>query len=63
MEKAVTYPDATKDGAGRLRVAAATTVGDTGSGATSTALRNTMQPFQTLSYCICLDGEYPIRSS
>ena len=30
MEKAVTYPDATKDGAGRLRVAAATTVGDKG---------------------------------
>ncbi len=30
MEKAVTYPDATKDGSGRLRVAAATTVGDAG---------------------------------
>ena len=30
MEKAVTYPDATKDGAGRLRVAAATTVGEAG---------------------------------
>ena len=30
MEKAVTYPDATKDGTGRLRVAAATTVGDAG---------------------------------
>jgi IMP dehydrogenase len=30
MEKAVTYPDATKDGIGRLRVAAATTVGDKG---------------------------------
>jgi IMP dehydrogenase len=30
MEKAVTYPDATKDQAGRLRVAAATTVGDKG---------------------------------
>jgi len=30
MEKAVTSPDATKDGAGRLRVAAATTVGDAG---------------------------------
>jgi len=30
MEKAVTYPQATKDGAGRLRVAAATTVGDKG---------------------------------
>jgi IMP dehydrogenase len=30
MEKAVTYPDATKDSAGRLRVAAATTVGDAG---------------------------------
>ena len=30
MERAVTYPDATKDGAGRLRVAAATTVGDKG---------------------------------
>jgi IMP dehydrogenase len=30
MEKAVTYPDATKDGAGRLRVAAASTVGDAG---------------------------------
>jgi IMP dehydrogenase len=30
MEKAVTYPDATKDAAGRLRVAAATTVGDAG---------------------------------
>jgi len=30
IEKAVNYPDATKDGAGRLRVAAATTVGDKG---------------------------------
>ncbi|HEY7810072.1 MAG TPA: IMP dehydrogenase [Allosphingosinicella sp.] len=30
MEKAVTYPNATKDRAGRLRVAAATTVGDKG---------------------------------
>jgi len=30
MEKAVTYPSATKDGSGRLRVAAATTVGDKG---------------------------------
>jgi IMP dehydrogenase len=30
MEKAVTYPNATKDEAGRLRVAAATTVGDKG---------------------------------
>jgi IMP dehydrogenase len=30
MEKAVTYPHATKDDSGRLRVAAATTVGDSG---------------------------------
>jgi IMP dehydrogenase len=30
IEKAVTYPGATKDAAGRLRVAAATTVGDKG---------------------------------
>jgi len=30
IEKAVAYPDSTKDGAGRLRVAAATTVGDKG---------------------------------
>ncbi len=30
IEKAVTYPNATKDAAGRLRVAAATTVGDNG---------------------------------
>jgi IMP dehydrogenase len=30
MEKAVNYPEATKDDAGRLRVAAATTVGDAG---------------------------------
>ncbi|MEM7779099.1 MAG: IMP dehydrogenase [Pseudomonadota bacterium] len=30
IEKAVTYPDATKDDAGRLRVAAATTVGEAG---------------------------------
>jgi IMP dehydrogenase len=30
IEKAVNYPNATKDGAGRLRVAAATTVGDAG---------------------------------
>ncbi len=30
IERAVTYPNATKDGAGRLRVAAATTVGDLG---------------------------------
>ena len=30
IEKAVTFPNATKDAAGRLRVAAATTVGETG---------------------------------
>ncbi len=30
IEKAVTYPDATKDSSGRLRVAAASTVGDAG---------------------------------
>ncbi len=30
IEKAITYPNATKDAAGRLRVAAATTVGDGG---------------------------------
>jgi IMP dehydrogenase len=30
MEKSITYPDATKDATGRLRVAAATTVGDKG---------------------------------
>jgi IMP dehydrogenase len=30
MEKAVTYPNATKDAAGRLRIAAASTVGDAG---------------------------------
>ncbi|MCA1749593.1 MAG: IMP dehydrogenase [Parasphingopyxis sp.] len=30
IEKAVTYPNATKDGSGRLSVAAATTVGDSG---------------------------------
>ena len=30
MEKAITYPDATKDATGRLRAAAATTVGDKG---------------------------------
>ncbi|QQN73774.1 IMP dehydrogenase [Croceicoccus sp. YJ47] len=30
IEKAVTFPDSTKDSAGRLRVAAASTVGDTG---------------------------------
>ncbi|VAV93565.1 Inosine-5'-monophosphate dehydrogenase / CBS domain [hydrothermal vent metagenome] len=30
IEKAVTYPDATKDGIGRLRVAAASTVGEAG---------------------------------
>ena len=30
IEKAVTYPNATKDSAGRLRVAAATTVGESG---------------------------------
>ncbi len=30
IEKAVTYPEATKDGSGRLRVAAATTVGEAG---------------------------------
>ena len=30
IEKAVTYPSATKDGSGRLRVAAATTVGEKG---------------------------------
>ena len=30
IEKAVLYPNATKDGTGRLRVAAATTVGEKG---------------------------------
>src|SRR3546814_12711019 len=30
MEKAVNFPDATKDGNGRLRVAAATNTGDSG---------------------------------
>ncbi len=30
IEEAVTYPNATKDATGRLRVAAATTVGDKG---------------------------------
>jgi IMP dehydrogenase len=30
MQRAITYPDATKDSTGRLRVAAATTVGDKG---------------------------------
>src|SRR3546814_21005110 len=30
MEKAVTYPEATKDASGRLRVAAATSTGDGG---------------------------------
>ncbi|WP_025129862.1 phage tail protein [Pseudomonas sp. PH1b] len=25
-------------------------------------LRNTMQPFLTLAYCICLDGEYPLKN-
>lgn len=34
IEKAVMYPEATKDAAGRLRVAAATTVGDKGFGRT-----------------------------
>ncbi len=38
IEKAVTYPNATKDGAGRLRVAAATTVGDKGFERTSALL-------------------------
>ncbi|MDP9526059.1 phage tail protein [Pseudomonas protegens] len=42
---------------------APTTVSGTGTNPTSTALRNTMQPFLTLAYCICLDGEYPIRAS
>jgi IMP dehydrogenase len=38
IEKAVTFPSATKDAAGRLRVAAATTVGDKGFGRTEALL-------------------------
>ena len=38
IEKAVTYPEATKDAAGRLRVAAATTVGDIGHARTEALL-------------------------
>jgi IMP dehydrogenase len=38
IEKAVTFPNATKDAAGRLRVAAATTVGDKGFGRTEALL-------------------------
>ena len=38
IEKAVTFPNATKDPAGRLRVAAATTVGDKGFGRTEALL-------------------------
>lgn len=38
------------------------TIGQAGSAAPPPTLRNTMQPFLTLCYCICLDGEYPIRS-
>lgn len=38
IEKAVMYPSATKDAAGRLRVAAATTVGDKGFGRTEALL-------------------------
>ena len=44
IEKAVTYPDATKDGAGRLRVAAATTVGDKGFERSRGADRRRMRP-------------------
>lgn len=38
------------------------TIGPAGSATPPPTLRNTMQPFLTLCYCICLDGEYPIRS-
>jgi microcystin-dependent protein len=41
---------------------AAGTVAPVGNAAPPPTMRNTMQPFLTLSYCICLDGEYPIRS-
>ena len=44
IEKAVTYPDATKDGTGRLRVAAATTVGDKGFERSRGADRRRMRP-------------------
>ena len=44
IEKAVAYPDATKDGAGRLRVAAATTVGDKGFERSAGADRRRMRP-------------------
>ncbi len=39
------------------------TVRAAGNASAQVTLRNTMQPFQTLSYCICLNGEYPIRAS
>ena len=44
MEKAVTYPEATKDATGRLRVAAATTVGDKGFERSQALDRRRMRP-------------------
>ncbi|MCG9057077.1 tail fiber protein [Laribacter hongkongensis] len=41
---------------------AAGTVDPAGTTQTQTSVpRSTMQPFLTLSYCICVDGEYPVR--
>ena len=50
MEKAVTYPQATKDGSGRLRVAAATTVGDMVIGLTTMPLSKRLTA-RTASTC------------
>ncbi|WP_430445062.1 MAG: phage tail protein [Pseudomonas piscis] len=37
------------------------TVGPAGNPTIPPTMRNTMQPYLTLCYCICLDGEYPIK--
>lgn len=38
------------------------TVMPSGNATIPPTMRNTMQPYLTLAYCICLNGEYPIRS-
>lgn len=41
---------------------AAGTIGSAGElAAGSTVARSTLQPFLTLAYCICLNGEYPVK--
>ena len=63
IEKAVAYPDATKDGAGRLRVAAATTVGDKGFERSRGADRRRMRPASSSTPRTATIATSPPRSS